>query len=285
VATGDAPLDGNPAHGARGHGGFVQFPGGTFSIDPASLGTYDRAQSKWLPVPRAWVSPDGGRYAYSVNPVGPGGPATGTIHVVDVASGGDRSVVVPSTSNVLSYESEGIYVVHVVPSSGAPSAGLGLVDPASGSFKQITAAGTWSAIGGGYAWGADLDTSIAPPPGEMNAANRLSKVDLKTGAVSVVARYPGQSVRVLGVGSGQPVLAFGPLPNGPAYSINRLDGIKMFASDTPSPIPTGPIVTDNGAIWFSSVSGSVWRWDDPHQGVHRVAATPLQSANVAGTCR
>jgi hypothetical protein len=285
VASGDAPLDGNPGHGTPGHGGFVQFPSGTFTSDPASLGTYDRAQSKWLPVPRAWVAPDGSRYAYSVNPVGTSGPVTGTIHVVDVASGADHPIVVPSTSNVLSYESEGIYVVHVVPSSGAPSAGLGLLDPASGSFKQITASGTWSAIGGGFAWGADLDSSIAPPPGEMNAANRLMKVELKTGTASVVAKYPGASVRILGVDSGQPVVSLGPVPNGPAYSVNRLDGMKMYAADAAGTIPTAPIVNDDGAIWFSSLSGNVWRWDDPHMGIHSVVTTPLQSVVVAGTCR
>jgi hypothetical protein len=60
--------------GQPGSGGFVTFPAGTFSLDPASkVGsdgnwyglTYDRAVSKWLPVPRAWVNPKGTFYVYA----------------------------------------------------------------------------------------------------------------------------------------------------------------------------------------------------------------------------
>jgi hypothetical protein len=235
---------------------------------------------------RAWVSPDGHHYAYTVNPVGATGPVTGTVHIVDVATGADRPLTVPSTSNVLSYEAEGVYIVHVVPASGAPTSGLTLVDPSSGSFRQITAQGIWNAVGGGFAWGADLDSSIpAPSGGNPNPANRLRKVDLKTGAITVVAQYPGTDVEVLGIDAGQPVVASGQVPNGPAYSISRLDGTKMFAGPVSNSNPTSPIVSDGGAIWFSSRSGAVWRWDDPQVGIHQVASTPLSGLMVAGACR
>ena len=97
VASADAPMDGDAAHGATGHGGFIQFPSGAFTPDPASLGTYDRALSKWLPVRRDWVSTDGKLYAFSFNPAGAAGPVTGKIHIVDASSGSERSIVVPST--------------------------------------------------------------------------------------------------------------------------------------------------------------------------------------------
>ena len=282
VASGDGPVDGNPSHGATGHGGFVQFPTGAFTPDPSSMGTYDRARSKWLPVFRTAVSPDGSHYAYSVNPVGPG-PLTGTIHVVDGNSGADRSIVVPSPSNVIDYAAEGIYVDRVVASSGAPPSGLALIDPVGGTYRQITATGTWTAVGGGFAWGADFDSSIpGPAGGEPNPANRLRKLDLKTGAATTVAQYPGMGVTILGVDSGLPVVS---AMNGSDYSVSRLDGTKMFLGPVSNANPASPIVSDGGAIWFSSSGGDVWRWDDPAAGIHRVASTPLQGAFVAASCR
>ena len=282
MASGDAPVDGNPGHGSAGHGGFVQFPAATFNADPASLGAYDRVHSKWLPVFRAWVAPDGNHYAYSVNPVGPG-PVTGTIHIVDVTTGADRSILVPAPSNVIDYESEGVYVVRVVPSSGAPPSGLTLVDPAAGTFKQIATSGIWTAVGGGFAWGADLDPSIAPPAGGgPNAANRVRKLDLKTGAAASVAQYPGMSVQVLGVDSVNTIVS---AMSGSDYSVARLDGTKMFIGPVANSNPTAPIVVDGKAIWFSSASGTVWRWDDPALGIHQAATSSLQTAVIAGACR
>ena len=279
-------MDGDPAHGAAGHGGFIQFPSGSFTPDPASLGSFDRAFSKWLPVPRAWISPDGKRYAYSVNPPG-NGPQTGTIHLVDVATGSDRPFLVPSTSNVVSFEAEGVYIAHVVPNSGAPPTGLTLVDANTGSYRQIAAAGTWSAIVGGSAWGADLDSSIAPPANAgPGAANRIRKLDLKAGVVTAQLPSPGVNVQVLGPDAGQAVIAYGQSVNGPAYSIGRTDGVKMFTAESVSTSnPAAPIVSDNGAIWFSSQSSALWLWDSPQTGVREVATGPPQGAVVAGTCR
>src|SRR5229473_379467 len=91
--------------GGPGSGGFVIFPGSTFVADPRSAvtvpspspgsatptpqqygpgyagwygTTYDAKYSKWLPVPWAWVSPDGSRYAYPLN---------GDIYVQSVSGG------------------------------------------------------------------------------------------------------------------------------------------------------------------------------------------------------
>jgi hypothetical protein len=60
------------SNGQPASGGFVTFPQGTFTADPASAVkadnvyglSFDRAVAKWVPVPRSWVSPDGARYAY-----------------------------------------------------------------------------------------------------------------------------------------------------------------------------------------------------------------------------
>jgi len=280
VAGGDAPIDGNPAHGSAGHGGFVQFPTATFSADPASQGTYDRARSRWLPVSRAAVSPDGEHYAYTANQPATG-PVAGSIHVVDVATGTERSIPVPAPSNVLSWESEGIYVVRVIPSSGAPPQGLVLVNPTASTFRQVSADGIWTQIVGGKAWGADLDAGIAPPAGGgPGAANRVRQLDLATGAASTFASYPGENVSVLGGGGPVPLLAH---TTATTYSVVATGG-ALFSGAIVNSNPTVPLVVDGTVTWFSSFSGAVWR-SDSGGPIHQVATTPLTASMVAGACR
>jgi len=280
VAGGDAPIDGNPAHGSAGHGGFVQFPTATFSADPASQGTYDRARSRWLPVSRAAVSPDGEHYAYTANQPATG-PMAGSIQVVDVATGAQRSIAVPAPSNVLSWESDGIYVVRVIPSSGAPPQGLVLVSPTAGTFRQISADGIWTAIVGGKAWGTDVDTSIAPPAGGgPGAANRVRQLDLVTGAASTFASYPGENVSVLGGGGPTPLLT---RTTATLYSVVGSGG-TLFSGPIANGNPAAPVVADGSATWFSSFSGAVWR-SDSGGPIRQVATTSLTASIVTGACR
>ena len=152
VASGDAPTDGNPAHGQAGSGGFLTLPGAAFSKDAQSLAAYDSAAAKWLPVPRAWISPDGTHFAWPENRAA-AGPVTGIIHVVEVASGADKPVIVPAPSMPVSYEAGGIFITRIVPNSDAPPQGLSKIDPGNGSFKQVVADGNWTALGGGFAFG------------------------------------------------------------------------------------------------------------------------------------
>src|SRR5258708_4768965 len=83
------------------------------------------AVAHWLPVYRAWVSPDGTRYAWGEYRTA-SGPTTGVVHVVDAATGADHPVNVPAASAVVSFEKEGIYVTRVIPNSGASPGGLTL---------------------------------------------------------------------------------------------------------------------------------------------------------------
>jgi hypothetical protein len=89
-------------------------------------------------------------------------------------------------------------------------------------------------------------------------------------------------VTVLGVDSGQPVVG---AATDKDYTVSRVDGTKMFSGPIWFGNPTSPIVSDGGAIWFSSSNGGIWRWDDPAAGIHRVATTPLPLAFVASSCR
>jgi len=273
VASGDAPVDGHAGDGTVGHGGFVEFPAARFSPDAASMGDYDRQVSHWLPVSRAWVEPDGARYAWGENSV---------IHVVDAASGGAHDLPVPAPAAVVSFEMEGIYVARIVPGSGAPAQGLALLDAGSGAFHQIVADGTWTAIGGGFAYGQDLDPALAPPPAAASgpaAANRVRRLDLHSGAVSNVASYPGARAQVLGATGTAPLIG---VTSGSTYTVFS-GTTTVFTGAAADSDPGAPVVIDGSAVWFSSLNASVWHWDG--SGRAAVAATlPLRALQVAGGC-
>src|ERR1700687_3295997 len=130
--------------GGSGSGGFIVFPGGTFIADPASavslppgaptpqpmMGqqgylSYDRAFSKWLPVPYSWVSPDGSRYAFSTS---------NSVWVQNVADSAKVLLGEGQPWVIVAYLSEGVYA--------APpnAAGLWLL-PVSTAPRQIANTG------------------------------------------------------------------------------------------------------------------------------------------------
>jgi len=275
IASGDAPVDGVAADGAAGHGGFLDLPAGTFSPDPASLGSYDRAISRWLPVARQWVVPEGIRYAW-------GDRTASVVHVIDAASGTDHPVTVPGPSTVIDFETEGVYVARAVPSSGAPQQGLGFIDGGTSAYRQITADGRWLAVGGGFAYGQDLDPAVpGPTGGPPGAANRVRKLDLRSGAVTTVASYTGASVQVLGVYGTEPLIA---ATAGAIYTVFVGASTIVFTGSTGDADPGGPVVIDGATVWFSSQNAAVWRWTGSGRAT-RAADVPLRSLQVAGACR
>src|SRR5207248_8874508 len=252
VASGDAPTDGNPAHGQAGSGGFLTLPGAAFSKDAQSLAAYDSAAAKWLPVPRAWISPDGTHFAWPENRAA-AGPVTGIIHVVEVASGADKPVIVPAPSMPVSYEAGGIFITRIVPNSDAPPQGLSKIDPGNGSFKQVVADGNWTALGGGFAFGGDVDSTVAPPPANGPGAfyNRIRRLDLNTGAITPVQSYPGSSVRVFGTLGPTPIVGV----QTPAGRFQVQVPAVIYDQPSSQSAPTEPIVVDGTTVWFSGHQG------------------------------
>jgi hypothetical protein len=251
VASGDAPVDGRSGDGATGKGGFIQFPAGSFTPDPTSLGDYDLGFTRWVPTFRAWVEPDGAHYAWAEG---------SAIHIVDVASGGDHPVTVSSASIVISYETEGVYVAAT---AGQSTQGLTLID-SSGGIHPITASGAWSAIGGAAAYGQDQ--------------GHVRRLELKSGAVSDVGAYQG-TTQVLGATGSAPLVA---VTSGGTYTI--YSGTSSVFSGAPGDSdPTGPAAIDGSVVWFGSRAGVVWRWDGSGS-VARVASVPFGAVVIAGGC-
>lgn len=274
--------------GGPGSGGFVVFPGATFVPDPNSAviapspspgspspppnpyygypqgwwgTTYDRAYTRWLPVPRNWVTPDGTRYAY---------PGVGGVYVQDIVKGTNVELGEGQAWSVLDVESEGVYA------TSPPGAGLWLL-PFSGAVTQITAVGYWQGVAAGAAYG--TETSAVP----QGATNTIIKLDLKTHTTTPWFSRTAAQSRVLGFdGQGDPIIAAsGNNPGsggGSAYG-----GTETWITTGPNlgvPIavfmygpynqqsgfaPNGPVVADSHGLWFSGngaivlyVTGSGW---------------------------
>ncbi|HEX6349320.1 MAG TPA: hypothetical protein VF160_08005 [Candidatus Dormibacteraeota bacterium] len=280
MASGDAPTDGNPSHGQAGSGGFLQMPGAAFTKDPQSLAAYDSAAKKWLPVPRAWISPDGTHYAWPENQAA-SGPVTGIIHIVEIATGVDKPVTVPAPSMPVSYEAGAVFVTRVVPNSDAPPQGLSRIDPATGAFKQVVADGNWTVLGGGFAFGGDVDSTVAPPPANGPGAfyNRVRKLDLNTGAISTVQTFPGGSVRVFGALGPTPIL--GVQTAGGHFQV--LVPAVIYDQPLGASDPTDPVVVDGTTVWFSGHQ-AIYKWEGSGQLSAPISvAIPL--AIPAGACR
>src|SRR5438445_3288952 len=238
-----------------GSGGFLVFPDRTFVGDPRSGVTvptppgsspppqgpyggqyyfglsYDRALSKWVPVQRTWVTPDGKHYAYPDNSDG--------IDVVDAVANTEVKVGPGIRWQVISVEAEGIYA------SKPNIAGLWLITLA-GAVSQITAEGYWSAVGGGAAYG--TDTSSLP----YGVPTVIVRLDLKTHAKQSWFEVNNATSSLYGFdGAGHPILlvqGFGQYP-GQLWLVTGLGTALVIGSNNNF---SGPPVADNHGLWFMS---------------------------------
>jgi hypothetical protein len=283
--------------GGPGSGGFVIFPGSTFVADPNSAvtapspspgspspppppgyygypqgwwgTTYDRAYSRWLPVPRNWVTPDGTRYAY---------PGSSGVYVQDIVKGANVELGEGRTWTVLDVESEGVYA------TSPPGAGLWLL-PFSGAETQITAVGYWQGVAAGAAYG--TETSAVP----QGATNSIIKLDIKSRTTTSWFTRTGAQSRVLGFdGQGDPIIVVNGSNNGFGATETWITtgantGIPIAVS-TYAPYqqasgfsPGGTVIADSHGLWFTGnggialyVTGSGWYW------------MSSLGAQIAGTC-
>lgn len=184
---------------------FVSFPDRTAIIDVTGHDGryYDYAISRWVPVPRDWVSHDGLHYATI--------EATANdfvLHVFALATGKDTPIhlsfqAFSGQPGILDYSADGIYMV-----SGferlAP--GLWLVNPSTGQMRQVSkdiypvlSAGNgimWAqAVNPGDPHPVVTGTSLGVLPDEID------RVDLRSGTRTVWLYDPGKGLRVIGLDS------------------------------------------------------------------------------------
>ena len=188
-------------------GAFVSFPASTVSIDPQGprmVGSawglyYDRAFSRWLPVPRQAVSSDGKHYAYGVR--GADQSQMARMHVVDVATGADHVFATPSTDwfipyAVLDYAGEGIYLS--INYEG--SYGLLLMDPQTGAIRRVANLPDIQASAGNKTFWVGSVNPADPSPlgGICIQANQIDRFSLVDGSRVAWFYRPSTAPRVIG---------------------------------------------------------------------------------------
>lgn len=264
------PVGSRPA----GLGGFVHFPGGTFTPDPQSTSSFDAG--RWLPINRAEISPDG--TAYAVDEYVKDALYTTGIHVVDITSGKDRAVWrVDGADTVAGWTEDGIFFIRYAlhePNFAGPD--LWLLDPTTGQQRIVTpqppvGAGlplfkAWTALGGNAIW--TWSVTAGRP-----AKNVLLRVDLTTGQATTWMAAAGD-IDVLGWDAhGHPFVAVGGGlvrllgPNQPA-------AVESIGFRSPPTMPPS-VVTDDHGSWFAALDGSIWLLPGGSDNMEKVAAVPL----------
>ena len=179
-------------------GGWIAFPGGEFTRDPASLRnssgyhgpSYDRAIGSWVPVEYQNVAPDGLTYVLYHDATT---EVPNAFYLVDAKTGSQRLILptpLPPTQGsewkVIEYASEGIYLW--APSVGMAKAvpGLWLLDPLTGRVTLINGQYYWRIISGASAWALDPWTgpdNYGFPPSRIGGY-KVYRLDLLTGKVN-----------------------------------------------------------------------------------------------------
>jgi len=247
-------------------GGFVDLPSGAFTADPNAPqipGSYDRVVSRWLPVPRNLVAPDGLRYAYTTGGMGttPGPPR---LHIVDAATGVDKVMPLGLPQQgaywVADYARDGIYI-----ESGweVMTYGFWRVDPTTGTLTDLGKQEHFIDDGTGRAWVSVFDSRDPhPAPSAMTGdplPNEVGRRDLKTGAVAVWFYHPGFNVAFTRafVGGGalirvEPSLTNGGANGGHEYWLASAAGTARLIAHIES---GGESVADSHGIWMGGSDG------------------------------
>ena len=276
--------------GPGGSGGFIVFPGGAFIADPSSGVTlptppagspspvqgqggpgiyglaYDSAFTKWLPVPRAWMAPDGAHYVF---------PSTSSIYVFDVRTNDLTQVGDGHSWSIVGLANDAVFAEV----AGAP--GLWKL-PFAGAGTELTSIGYWQQASTRAAYGTK---SSALPNGVTTVIIKLDfgtgKIDdnfySRDGTTSFVVGFDAQgnpliSVSYFAQGGGSEiwlVTAMGPTPlfGQSAYGGISLQGSPVADSHgvwMPLYVQTysggsgfGLYVPSTGVFWMSNFGGQL----------------------------
>ena len=254
-------------------GAFISFPAGTVSLDPQGRGLvdhwglyYDRAFSRWLPVPRQAVAPDGKHYAYGEK--GLDQTKAAKMHVVDIATGADHVFNTPSTEwfipySVLDYSGEGIYLY----TNYEASFGLWLMDPQTGAISTVANLPEIQASGDSRTfWVGSVNPGDPQPLGGIGVLpNQIDRFSLADGKRIAWFYRPSTSMRVIGSDmQGHPIVL---VVNGRNGVIDGDYGAELLLLTDPQSqrsIFKGSaqlagsmvvLISDSHGIWFGSDHG------------------------------
>lgn len=246
--------------------GFLSLPSGSFGPDPSSPppGYYDVAVSRWLPVGRNAVAPDGLHFAYTTGGAPSQSPGPPRLHIVTAATGVERVIDLALPANqpygVEDYAAGGIYI-----GSGWEGAVFGywLVDPVSG---RVAALGNGELLlddGTGHTWRTVVDPRDAAPARSALSGdplpNEVVRRDLRTGVDEIWFYDPGFSLAVAGTFVGRlSVLVWAEAdtsnhPNSPhEYWLLSAPGHSQFVAHIDF---GGQTMADKHGIWMGSSDG------------------------------
>ena len=191
-------------HAELSTGAFISFPAATLSPSNESGYYYDRAVSRWLPVSREAVSPDGRRYAYTdgwtLNP-----PTAPTLHIVDAATRNElRIATMPDAQpyHVIDFTIAGIYLVI---SFEGTAPGVWRFDPATGAVAKVSE-GYYQPAGAG--WISLIDPrDPSPATSAMTGQPQPNRIDRRDSTGATVSWFYKPGFALFGVGfAGTPAL-------------------------------------------------------------------------------
>ena len=237
------------------------------------------AYSRWLPVPRNSVSPDGKHYAY------PSQTADNKVwlHVVTVPGGSDHVYRLPDvlfsgigSVYVFDYASEGIYM-GLLNEGGID--GLWFFNLKTGLTSKIGELPGIGVIGGGAAWLGSFNKSdpnpLTFPPGWPS--NQIERVDLTNGSRQTWYYQPGASVGVIGFDGRRPIVS---TYDGKVMRVFLLLDSAGHQQEIASGMPDtwigyidtfgGGIITDSHGTWFGASTQGLYLYV-PGTGVKKVS--------------
>ncbi len=240
--------------------------------------TYDRVAARWVPASSTEMSPDGSRYAYVDYTV----PQNGQLHVVNVATGGDRTLSIPTSRwGVVGFTADGIYLHQSYEVIGA---GLTLVNPDTGAVRTVFTDSIVDAISGQVAWVVDRNPNDTLPAAfgtEGPAYNEVQGRDLSTSKTTTWIYRPGSSLAVAAAANGS-IFVHGYDVAADILLVVTAPGQAqpVTVPETDNPVPlSGGLVADAHGWWMGSLDG-VYLWT-PHTGAILVSE---MTASPTGPC-
>jgi hypothetical protein len=276
-----------------GQGAFISFPATTVTFDFTGKGLlsrggayYNRAFSRWLPVPRQAVSPDGKQYAYT-EPA-PDQTKQPKIHVVDVATGADRGFTTPSHEwfmpyGVLDYSTEGIYLFEAYES---PRFGLWLLNPSTGAMAGVAALDYIEGAGGNKIfWLGTVNPNDGHNIGTMfQIADQIDRYNLADGTRVPWLYQPGKGIQMLAIdAAGHPIVEVVNTFTAEDLAVRLVLLLGPTAQRTIITAPDGFLgsfeqpIADSHGVWFGSPQG-IYLYSDAN-GLQKVSNQPGFPAN------